>query len=68
MLVEDLPMRLISRIFVRNHLSLRMTPAMAAGIETRLWEMSEIVKLIDDAERAPKPCGPYSKKNVASSS
>jgi hypothetical protein len=34
--------------FVRIHKSLRMTPAMAAGIETRLWEMSDLVAMIDE--------------------
>jgi IS1 family transposase len=28
----------------------RMTPAMAAGVESRLWEMSDIVKVIEDWE------------------
>jgi hypothetical protein len=33
--------------FVRVHKSLRVTPAMAAGIETRLWSMEDVVKLIE---------------------
>jgi len=33
--------------FVRIHKTLRMTPAMAAGIETRLWSMEDVVVLID---------------------
>jgi hypothetical protein len=48
--------------FVRQHKTLRMSPAMAAGIETRLWGMADIVKLIDDAEGAPKKRGPYKKQ------
>src|SRR5438270_8591661 len=32
--------------FVRIHKTLRMTPAMAAGIETRLWSMEDVVRLI----------------------
>lgn len=36
--------------FVRINQAVRMSPAMAAGIETRLWEMSDIVALIDAAE------------------
>jgi len=31
--------------FVRIHKTLRMTPAMAAGIETRLWDLEELVRL-----------------------
>ncbi|MBB4252994.1 helix-turn-helix domain-containing protein [Rhizobium sp. BK008] len=40
--------------FVRIHKSLRMTPAMAAGITDKLWEVSDIVALIEanEARRA----------------
>ncbi len=31
--------------FVRIHKSLRMTPAMAAGLESRLWSLEELIKL-----------------------
>ena len=44
--------------FVRIHKSLRVSPAMAAGISDRLWSMEDVVALIDAAE-APKPRGPY---------
>lgn len=42
--------------FVRIHKTLRTTPAMAAGIEARLWSMEYVVAMIDEhAERtAPK--------------
>src|SRR5579863_9150778 len=33
--------------FVRIHKTLRTTPAMAAGIESRLWSMEDVVALID---------------------
>ena len=33
--------------FVRIHKTLRTSPAMAAGIETRLWAMEDVVALID---------------------
>ena len=33
--------------FVRTHQTLRMTPAMAAGIVSSPWEVSDIVKLLD---------------------
>jgi hypothetical protein len=35
--------------FVRVHKSLRMSPAMAAGIETRLWSMEDVVRLVGRA-------------------
>ena len=33
--------------FVRIHKTLRMTPAMAAGVTNRLWEMSDIVGVLE---------------------
>jgi hypothetical protein len=38
--------------FVRMHSTLRMSPAMAAGMSDWLWEMSDIVALIDASEEA----------------
>ncbi|HKO07573.1 MAG TPA: IS1 family transposase, partial [Alphaproteobacteria bacterium] len=40
--------------FVRIHQTLRMTPAMAAGVTSELWEMSDMVKVLEDWEAAPK--------------
>jgi hypothetical protein len=36
--------------FIRIHKMLRTSPAMAAGIETRLWSMEELVRLIEERE------------------
>jgi hypothetical protein len=36
--------------FVRIHKTLRVTPAMAAGVTDKLWEMGDVVKLIEDRE------------------
>ncbi len=48
--------------FVRIHKTLRVTPAMAAGIADRLWEIGDIVALIEKAEsRLPTKRGPYKK-------
>jgi len=33
--------------YVRIHQSLRITPAMAAGVTDRLWEMGDIIALLD---------------------
>lgn len=49
--------------FVRIHKSLRMTPAMAAGITDRLWTMEDIVALVDARAPKPGPRGPYRKNN-----
>jgi IS1 family transposase len=38
--------------FVKISGAHRMTPAMAANVESRLWEMSDIVKVIEDWEAA----------------
>ena len=42
--------------FVRQHKTLRCSPAMAAGLSATLWSMEDVVKLID--ARAAKPNRP----------
>ena len=36
--------------FVKIHSTLRVTPAMAAGVTDRLWEVSDIVALLEAEE------------------
>lgn len=38
--------------FVRIHQTLKVTPAMAAGATSKLWEMSDMVKVLEDWEAA----------------
>ena len=49
--------------WIRPHTSLGSftTPAMAAGLAARPYEMSELIDLIDAIAPAPKPRGPYRK-------
>lgn len=51
--------------FCRIHKSLRVTPAMAAGLSDTAHDMAWIVGLIDAREGEPKKRGPYKKKIAA---
>jgi hypothetical protein len=48
--------------FCRVHQTLRVTPAMEAGIADHIWEFEELVALLPVAEA--KKRGPYNKKGV----
>lgn len=48
--------------FVKVHQTLKVTPAMEAGLTDRLWDVSDIVALVDANEEAPKKRGPYKKR------
>jgi IS1 family transposase len=45
--------------FVRIHKSLRVTPAMAAGVTDRLWSMEDVAALLDAREAPTAKRGPY---------
>ena len=49
--------------FCRIHKTLRVTPAMAAGITSKLWEVSDIAALLDaqDLAIATQKRGTYKK-------
>ena len=51
--------------FARIHKSLRVTPAMEAGISDHVWTLEEIAGLVK--VEAPKKRGPYKKKNSSAS-
>lgn len=38
--------------FVRIHRSLRMSPAMAAGVTDRLWDVADIIRVLEEAEKS----------------
>ncbi len=46
--------------WIRIHKTLRVTPAMAAGLTDRVWDMADIVALMDEV--APKPGRPKTYK------
>lgn len=48
--------------FVRLHGKLRVTPAMAAGVTDRLWEIGDIVALVEAVDEKPGRRGPYKPK------
>lgn len=48
--------------FCRIHKTLRVTPAMAAGVTDRVWEMSDVAALIAAQEAPVAKRGPYKKK------
>jgi IS1 family transposase len=48
--------------FVRIHKSLRVTPAMAAGVTDHIWTLEDFA-VLTDVNHTPKPRGPYQKKN-----
>jgi hypothetical protein len=39
--------------FVKISGAHRVTPAMAAGVESHLWEIGDIVKVVEASEAAP---------------
>jgi hypothetical protein len=48
--------------FCRIHKTLRITPAMAAGVADHVWSVADIVAIIDAAEPATTKRGPYKKR------
>ena len=50
--------------FCRQHKSLKgVSPAMAAGVTDRLWDIEDVVRLVDAVAPQPGPRGPYKKRN-----
>jgi hypothetical protein len=47
--------------FCRIHKTLRVTPAMEAGVSKTLWSVEDIVKLVEaeEAKAIPAKHGPY---------
>ena len=49
--------------FARIHKTLRVTPAMEAGVADHVWSMEEIAEMVDAAAPKPGKRGPYKKRN-----
>jgi IS1 family transposase len=63
--IDALSLYFVFYNFARIHKTLRMSPAMAAGISDRLWSMQDVVALIDARAPESKARGPYKKRNSA---
>ena len=50
--------------FVRLHGKVRVTPAMAAGVTDRLWEIRDIVALVEAADAPAKKRGSYKDRSA----
>ncbi len=49
--------------FCRIHQTLKVTPAMEAGVTNRLWDVSDIVRMVEDAQPAPNRPTTYKSKS-----
>ena len=48
--------------FCRQHKTLRVSPAMQAGVTDRLWSLEDVLHRMDAAAPAPAKRGPYKKR------
>jgi hypothetical protein len=51
--------------FCRIHKTLKITPAMAAGVTTTLWSVADIAVMVEAAEPPPATRGTYRKASHA---
>ena len=49
--------------FTRVHRSLRVTPAMEAGVTDHIWSMEEVAEMVDATLPKPGVRGPYKERN-----
>ena len=50
--------------FARIHKTLRITPAMAAGLSDHVWSLEEIVQMADGLMAKSAKRGPYKKRRL----
>ncbi len=48
--------------FIRLHKTLRVTPAMEAGLTFSVWDMEDLIRTMDERAPKPGPRGPYKKR------
>lgn len=51
--------------FVRIHKTLRVTPALAAGLTDRLWDVDDLVTLVEARDAEPKRPAKYKKQEIS---
>lgn len=62
--MDDVRSRPVNRVQLTTE-AVKMSPAMAAGVSTHIWEMADIVAPIDAAAPIPAKRGPYRKRVAA---
>ncbi len=50
--------------FIRIHKTLKMSPAMAAGVSQTLWSVDDLCQTMDEVAPRPGPRGPYKKRST----
>ncbi len=63
--INALAVDIVHYNLIRIHKTLRMSPAMAAGLTDRLWSWEDILKIMDAMAPPPGPRGPYKKRSPA---
>ncbi len=60
--IHSLSLYFVYYNFCRIHKTLRVSPAMEAGLTDRLWDFFDIIDLIEAERPKPKKHGPYNKR------
>ena len=51
--------------FCRIHKTLKVTPAMAAGVTDKAWSVADLADMVDEAQPKPGKRGPYKKSKIS---
>jgi IS1 family transposase len=66
--INALAVDIVHYNFIRIHKTLRMSPAMDAGLTDRLWSWEDIIMVMEAMTPPPSPRGPYRKRPPATAS